>query len=213
VVTQVVTQRLWQGCSAVALAILCLGCPGHSANTTVRQGNAPAPAGVDLQVVTEGLAEGDTLEVKVFGEPDISGPYRVRSDGTISMPLAGRVLVRGLTPDQAAEAIRRAYANGFLADPEVMVSVQSAQSKKFYVMGAVSRPGVFDYAPDMNILRAIIMAGGFAPSAAHNDVLLTRAVNGTDVRMEIPVDDISQGKEKNVPVLPGDLIYVPTSIL
>jgi protein involved in polysaccharide export with SLBB domain len=94
-----------------------------------------------------------------------------------------------------------------------MVSVQSAQSKKFYVMGAVSRPGVFDYAPDMNILRAIILAGGFAGSASRNEVLLTRSINGTDVRMEIPVDDISKGTEKNVPVLPGDLIYVPTSIL
>lgn len=159
------------------------------------------------------LAAGDVMDVRIFGEPDLTGSVKVRADGTVALPLVGRVEVAGMTADQAAEAIRRAYANGFLASPEVTVTVTAFNSKRFYVMGAVGKPGVFPYDQDMNVLRAIILAGGFAPTAQKNGVLITRTVNGVEVRMEVAVDDIGQGREKNVSVLPGDIIYVPTSIL
>ena len=182
------------------------GCPGN-ATTAVEERPSPSlPAADSLEV-------GDAIEVKVFGEPDLGGSFRVRSDGTVNLPLVGSVVVRGLTPEQASETLTAAYAKGYLKDPQVTVTATNLASKRFYVWGAVNSPGVFGYEPDLNILRAVMMAGGFAQGASKNSVVVTRNIKGAEVRTEVPVDDIGQGKARNFKVLPGDIIYVPTSIL
>jgi len=188
------------------LAALLAGCPPATQQAAQTGSKKLAPPAVDT------LDVGDALEVKVYGEPELSGPQKVLADGSVNLPLCGRVMVKGLTQEQAAEAINAAYANGYLRSPQVNVTVTAFNSKKFYVLGAVNSPGVFAYEQDMNALRAIIMAGGFAQGASRNSVLITRQINGTEVRMEVPVDDIGQGKAKNVGVLPGDIVYVQTSI-
>lgn len=198
--------------SLLSFAAIQTGCAGANANT---QGPAPAAGKGPRKLAppaSDTLDVGDALEVKVYGETELSGPQKVLADGSVNLPLCGRVMVKGLTQEQAAEAISAAYANGYLRNPQVNVVVTAFNSKKFYVLGAVNNPGVFPYEQDMNALRAIIMAGGFAQNASKNSVLITRQVNGNEVRMEVPVDDIGRGKAKNVTVLPGDIVYVDTAI-
>lgn len=197
------------GCAAALALGLMVGCPGATPGTQQRKD--PSAARAALPPAGDLLGAGDDVEIRVFGEPELGGKHRIRSDGTVALPLAGRVEIRGLTPEQAAEAVRAAYRNGYLNDPEVTVTVLAFNSKKFYVLGAVGRPGVFPFDEDVTILEAIIKAGGFGAGASKNSVLVTRNVNGTPVRFEIPVDDIAQGKQKNVSVMPGDIIYVQTS--
>lgn len=195
-----------------ALAVACLvlpACPGSpaAAGTQVRKDAPPIrPPDADT------LGRGDVLEVKIFGEPDLSGSHKVRSDGTIALPLVGKLAVKGMNPEQVADAVRAAYRNGFLNDPEVTVTVTAFNSKRFYVLGAVGHPGSFVYEEDMDILQAMMVAGGFAAGASKNSVLITRKIQGTEVRMEVAVDDIGQGKERNVLIMPGDLIYVPQTV-
>jgi polysaccharide export outer membrane protein len=193
------------------LSLLMAGCPNNA--TT---GSAQASGRLSTPVrapAADTLDVGDQLEVRIFGEPELTGPHKVRSDGTIMLPLAGRVEIRGMTPEQAAEAITAAYATGYLKNPQVTVVVTALNSKRFYVLGAVNSPGVFAYEQDMDVLRAVIMAGGFGVGASRNSVLVTRKLSGTEVRMEVPVDDIGQGKARNVPIMPGDIVFVPTTLL
>ncbi len=194
-----------------ACVLLASGCPG-STQASVKDAKGGK---VETMVPPEAddLGGGDVIDVKIFGEPELSGAHKVRSDGTVVLPLVGRVKVKGLNPEEAAEAIRGAYRNGYLNDPEVLVTVTAFNSKRFYVLGSVGRPGVFTYEDDMDMLRAIIMAGGLSGAAAGNRVVVTRTVNGREIRFEVPADDISQGRAKNIPVMPGDIIYVPTSVL
>ncbi|MEW5853883.1 MAG: polysaccharide biosynthesis/export family protein [Myxococcota bacterium] len=191
---------------ALPLLLVLGGCPGNATTTAEERPATALPAADTLDV-------GDVIEVKVYGEPDLSGSHKVRSDGTVGLPLVGLVNVRGMTPELAADAISNAYAKGYLKNPQVSVVVTAFNSKRFYVLGAVNNPGVFAYEADMNILRAVIMAGGFAPNASKNSVLVTRTVKGVETRIEVAVDDIGQGKAKNFPLLPGDIVYVPTSLL
>ena len=67
------------------------------------------------------LGAGDVLRVDVFGAPDYSGEWAVLTDGFLSLPVAGRINVQGMTLAQANEAISRQYAP-FIRRPLVTVT-------------------------------------------------------------------------------------------
>lgn len=155
------------------------------------------------------LGVGDTFEVRVFGEADLTGTYRVGGEGTITFPLAGVIKVEGLEPQAAAKKIAERLADGILRNPQVSVLVKDQTSKKLVVMGQVAKPGTLPYSPAMTILEAITQAGGFTQISAKNDTSITRTTAGVKTTIKIPVGDISEGKAKNVYVRPGDIISVP----
>lgn len=174
--------------------------------------NVPLSLETPPPVVDTTLGVGDTFEVRVFGEPDLSGSHRVGAGGTITFPLAGVIKVEGLEPQGAAKAIADRLADGILRNPQVSVLVKEQTSKKVVVMGQVSKPGTYSYTPSMTILEAVTIAGGFTPISAKNDTSITRMEKGQKQTTKIPVGDISEGKAKNVYVRPGDIISVPERI-
>jgi protein involved in polysaccharide export with SLBB domain len=158
------------------------------------------------------LGVGDMFEVRVFGEADLTGTYRVGAEGTITFPLAGVIKVEGLEPQDAAKKIAERLADGILRNPQVTVLVKEQTSKKVVVMGQVPKPGTYAYTPSMTILEAITAAGGFTQISAKNDTTITRTDKGTKSTTKIPVGDISEGKAKNVYVRAGDIIFVPERV-
>jgi polysaccharide export outer membrane protein len=187
----------------LALLLLCVaGCAGHTR----------AALEVLPPVGDSSLGVGDTFEVRVFGEQDLSGTYRVGPEGTITFPLAGVIKIEGLEPQSAAKKIAERLADGILRNPQVTVLVKEQTSKKVVVMGQVSKPGTYAYTPAMTILEAITSAGGFTQISAKNDTSITRVEKGTKTTTKIPVGDISEGKAKNIYVRPGDIISVPERI-
>jgi polysaccharide export outer membrane protein len=188
---------------AVALSGFVLAACGHSVPQTMQ---TPPP------VIDTALGVGDVFEVRVFGEPDLSGSHRVGGGGTITFPLAGVIKVEGLEPQQAAKAIAERLADGILRNPQVSVLVKEQTSKKIVVMGQVAKPGTYPYTPSMTILEAVTAAGGFTPISAKNDTTITRLESGNKATTRIPVSDISEGKARNVYVKPGDIISVPERI-
>jgi protein involved in polysaccharide export with SLBB domain len=158
------------------------------------------------------LGVGDTFEVRVFGEPDLSGTYRVGAEGSITFPLGGVIQVEGLNPEAAADRIAQRLKEGILRNPQVTVLVKEQTSKKVHVLGQVSKPGTFTYTPSMSVIEAITVAGGFTPIAAKNDTTITRSDKGQKTIVKVPVADIGEGKAKNVYLRPGDIISVPERI-
>ncbi len=160
------------------------------------------------------LSPGDIFDIRVFREKDLTGTYRVGPDGSIRFPLIGYIHVTGLTPEQLSDQIReKLVAGNFLKEPHVSVLISEYRSKKIFVIGKVAKPGTFPYEQGMNIVQAITLAGGFAPLASGNHTILTRLREGKEQRIRIPVHQISRGKHPNVLLKPGDIIYVPESIL
>ncbi len=150
----------------------------------------------------------DVFEVRVFGEGDLSGTYKVSPDGTIDFPLAGRLRVAGLRIEQVQEVIVTKLKAGYLKDPQVSVMMKSWNSRKISVLGQVQRAGSVDYFPNMTLVDAIALAGGFTPTADRNKVNLRREVDKKVVTRSYAVGDISEGRSPNVTVLPGDVIVV-----
>ena len=158
------------------------------------------------------LGPGDKFDIRVFGEPDFTGSYRVDPDGTISYPYIGLIKVEGLKPNELARLLTDRLGKDYLRHPQVNILVQEQVSKKITIIGQVAHPGTFSCTANMNIVEAITVAGGFTPMAWRNRTTITRTENGKKYSIQVPVAEIGEGKARNVAVRPGDIISVPEGL-
>ena len=149
------------------------------------------------------LDAGDFLKVTVYGETELSGEQRIGPDGHITIPLAGPIDARGLTPLELAERIRARLANRIVVDPRVSVTI--TEMRPFYIYGEVSKPGSYPYEPGLTVEMAIAKAGGYRDRANRNRVVLRR--KGENERQFMI--------ESSTPILmqPGDVVRVPERYL
>jgi polysaccharide export outer membrane protein len=159
------------------------------------------------------LGPGDIFEVRVYGEKDLSGDYRVCGEGTIVFPLVGTVAVLNLSPAQVANVLQERLADGYLRDPFVTVAIKQYNSKKIFVLGQVARPGTFPFEGEMNVVQAVTLAGGFTNMARMNSVIVTRVEGDEEKRIRVPVEQISEGLAPNFQLKAGDIVYVPETVL
>jgi protein involved in polysaccharide export with SLBB domain len=154
------------------------------------------------------IGNDDTFDVRVYGEAELSGTFRVATDGSVDYPLAGRIQVSGLRTGEIQQLLVGKLKDKYLKDPQVVVTIKDRNSQKITVLGQVSKPGQVAYYPNMTIVDAIASAGGFTGIAAKNSVNLRREVGGKIEMHLFPVADISEGRSPNVTVLPGDVLVV-----
>ncbi|QQR89130.1 MAG: polysaccharide export protein [Myxococcales bacterium] len=159
------------------------------------------------------LSSGDIFEVRVYGEKELSGEYRVGPDGTIDFPFVGHIQVAGFAPSQISESIAAKLREGdYLKSPQVSVFVKEYTSKRISVMGAVNKDGTFPITSGTTVVQAISLAGGFTPLASRNDVVVTRQSGGVLKRYKVEVESITEGTEEDFPLQAGDIIYVPERV-
>jgi polysaccharide export outer membrane protein len=162
---------------------------------------------------TSNLGPGDTFEVSVYGEDDLSGKYRVGEDGSINFPLVGRVEVAGRGPAEIAIALQKELRERkVLRDPHVSVFLLEQTSQQIAVVGAVTKPGSFPLTGGMTIVQAVSAAGGLSPLASGNDTIVTRRVEGQLKRFKVPVDAIAEGRFDDFALQAGDIVFIPERI-
>lgn len=153
----------------------------------------------------------DVLSINVWKEPEISRSVPVRSDGAISLPLVGEVQAGGRTPLQLEKEIAKKLQN-YISEPEVAVMVQEMKSKRFNVLGQVTRPGSYLLTNSTTVLDAIAMSGGFRDFAKQKAIyVLRRNADGTETRLPFNYKDVVKGKnvEQNVKLEPRDSVVIP----
>jgi polysaccharide export outer membrane protein len=157
------------------------------------------------------IGANDVLAINVWKEPDVSRSVPVRSDGKISLPLAGEVQAAGLTPLKLEQDIA-SKLQSYISEPEVTVIVQQINSQKFNILGMVSRPGSYSLSNSSTVLDAIAVAGGFRDFAKQKAIYVLRQnPNGTRSRMPFNYKDVVKGKNsaENVKLQPNDTIVIP----
>lgn len=179
-----------------------LGCGGHEAARDVKY---VPPAAPDLT-----LGPGDTFEVTVYEEKELSGKYRVADDGMINFPLIGSFKVSGKAPNAIAREIQDLLRDKqILRNPSVSLFVLDYASKRVNVMGAVQKPGSIEWVAGMSVVQAISVAGGLTPLAAANDTIVTRQQGENPQRFTVPVGRITQGRQRDFQLMTGDIVFVP----
>jgi len=161
------------------------------------------------------IGPGDTIQVFVWRNPELSVTVPVRPDGKVSTPLVEDMVAVGKTPSQLARDIEERLAE-YIRSPQVNIIVTNPQSafSKVTVIGKVTKPGPVPYREGMTVLDALLAAGGLAEFAAGNRTKLVRKdENGKTLEKRIRAGDLVQdGKLKeNVDLRPGDLLIVPES--
>lgn len=173
------------------------------------------------------LGPGDRIEVSVYGYEEYTGPTSVLPDGTLTLPIIGKVPAAGRTTDQLAQDLTVAL-NQVLVNPSVSVTLDALRPVIVNVSGQVYRPGPLQlqgatrignnqngegtsYAPP-SVSQAIIQAGGVTRTADVRDVVVVRSLpNGQTVRTQINLWD-SLGSEtlpQDLLLRDGDLVFIP----
>jgi protein involved in polysaccharide export with SLBB domain len=191
-------------CAVALTTLVVAGCAHRSDSAGLAKGPDVLP--------DETLGVDDVFDVRVIGETDLSGSYRIAVDGTIDFPYIGRVEVAGLRPGEVQQTIITKLKDGYMVAPQVSVMVKEWNSRKISVLGQVNKPGPISYFPKMTIMDAIAAAGGFTPVAAQNQVKLRRDIKGKVESATLRVGDISEGRSPNVVLLPRDVLFVEERI-
>lgn len=107
------------------------------------------------------LGPQDRVRIYVHEWPALTGEVSVGATGVIVLPLIGEVKAEGLVPSALASVVaeRLRVKAKMTEPPETVVDV--VQYRPFYIVGGVDRPGEYSYRPDMLVLNAISIAGGY----------------------------------------------------
>jgi polysaccharide export outer membrane protein len=154
----------------------------------------------DLPVDTHSpykLGAGDSLKITVFGEEELSGVYNVTDTGGVIMPLIGNVPAMGLTLPELQRQLAEQLNARAVKSPDV--TVQIAAYRPFFILGEVKNPGSYPYVPEMTVLTAVAIAGGFTFRAVEDDVSVSRKIEGA-------AREARAGRVARV--MPGDVVYV-----
>ena len=194
--------------------------PPATGGRAVSHAQSAAPPG-GAQASSYIIGVHDVLNVTVFGETDLSGQYRVDSDGTITYPLLGRVAASGLTSRGLEQRLSTLLENGYLKHPQIRVEVEQYRSQSIFVIGEVRQPGRYPLTGDMTLIEALAAAGSVNGTAG-NEVLVVHStrttppsgpvVPGVDQTAQVThvdLEDLQTGQLPNVVLHDGDTIFVP----
>lgn len=159
------------------------------------------------------IAPPDTLRVTVRPEPVIERELVVRPDGRVSFDLIGDVDVRGRTvADVRLEMASR--LKEFIVQPDVTIDLVRSESRTFYVLGEVTRPGAYPLIGDVTALYALGSAGGPTRFAAQDEARLVRPSSEGELVYAVHFEAMTQYGYggTNYLLQPGDVIYVPPNL-
>lgn len=167
----------------------------------------------------------DVLKINVFGVKELDETVRVSNNGTISIPLLGKVKAAGLTANQLSNRLQVELGKNLLQNPQVTVFVKQFHARPVSIVGAVAKPGIYQITGPRSLIEMLSLAGGLATQgriSAGKMVYVTRpggfpglkVVPGmTKVspdKIGIDIKDLlyTQAKGLNIPIRPKDIIAV-----
>lgn len=170
-----------------------------------------SPAAGHFQVPVLKIGPGDLLQVSMFENPELSGSFRVDSNGDIVLPLIGKIHVDGETAEEAGTEIEKRYVQAGILEREssyATVTELEYATQGITVNGEVKSPGIYP-ALGLRMLNDIIAAAGGETPVASSKVIIAHRDDPTHpVTVEYNPSALSPTVPE-VQVFPGDTITVP----
>ena len=162
------------------------------------------------------LNPSDVLRVEVFQEQELFREVRVAQDGSIVLPLIGKIFVGGKSVFDSERLITELYNRDYLVNPQINVTITEYALRRVNVFGQVNKPGVVIFPPEeeMGLLEAISIAGGFNLLADKGKVTLTRTVaSGKTETFSIDTRKLISGDQSMAwELTKDDVIFVPERV-
>lgn len=192
--------------TAVALMAGCSSTPTYP----------PAPAqsgGYDWNYL---VGPGDSVQVFVWRNPEVSGSFPVRPDGKMTMNLVEDIQASGKTPTQLARDIETALSK-YIQEPIVTVIVAGGVGpfdQQIRVLGEAAKPQALNYREKMSLIDLMIQVGGITDFAAGNKAYILRVADGKPQQFGVRLEDLLKNGDisANVELRPGDVLVVPESL-
>lgn len=196
---------------AIAAALLVLTLLPRTAAAAQLTSTAPPPQSTQNYVI----GPGDTLQVFVWRNADLTVSVPVRPDGKISIPLVEDIECAGKTPTQLAREIEGRLMK-YVTDPIVTVIVSGfvgPYTQQIRIVGEASRPQALPYRANMSLLDAMIAVGGLTQFAAGNRAMLVRGTGPQQTSTRIRIEALLKDGDisANTDLQPGDIIIIPQS--
>ncbi len=161
------------------------------------------------------IGPGDSLDVVVWGNPDLSSAVVVAPDGTITTPLVEDVPVSGKTNAQVAREIEKNLKK-YVKSPVVTVLLTGfvgTYDRQIRVIGEATKPQTLQYRKGMTVMDVMIAVGGLTDYASGNSAVLVRHVDGKMKQYNVRLDDLLRDGDisANVAIAPGDVLIIPES--
>ncbi|MDO9450573.1 MAG: polysaccharide export protein [Rugosibacter sp.] len=175
---------------------------------------SPAPATAATSDYNYHIGPGDTVNIVVWRNPELSMSVPVRPDGKIAAPLIEDLPAIGKDPTTLARDIEKALAK-FIRDPVVTVIVTQfvgPYSEQIRVVGEATKPQVLSYKQKMTLLDVMIAVGGVTDFADGNGATILRSAEDNKQYSVRIKDLIKRGDvSANVEMKPGDILIIPRS--
>lgn len=194
----------------VGTAILMLALSACSNTPTYSQAPATPEKGSDWNYL---VGPGDSVQVFVWRNPDVSGTFPVRPDGKMTMNLVEDLPASGKTPTQLARDIEKALAK-YIQEPIVTVIVGGGVgpfSQQIRVVGEAAKPQALNYREHMSLIDLMIAVGGLTDFASGNKAYILRTEDGKTTPLGVRLEDLIKGGDyaANVEMRPGDVLVIP----
>jgi len=152
------------------------------------------------------LGPNDSITVVVYGQNEFNVQTRVKPDGSIVMPLIGRVQAEGKSVIMLADEVSRRLTSGnFLRDPIVNVEVNEYNSRYVRVAGKVASPGLVPL-DRSNRLLDVLLRAGWVQAGGSEFITIRRAADGKEV--SINSRELARGAVADTQLSPGDTVFI-----
>ena len=199
-----------------ALIIRLLACAGGAVLLPgCRTQHALAPAEDNAPLHDYLIGPGDSVNILVWRNPEVSLTVAVRPDGKITTPLVEDLLASGKTSTQLARDIEQALGK-FIQQPVVTVIVTNfvgPYAEQIRVIGAAAKPQALPYRQGMSLMDVLITVGGITDFAAGNKASVIRVREGGQQQLRVRLDDLLRDGDisANIMMRPGDVLLIPES--
>ena len=161
------------------------------------------------------IGPGDSVNILVWRNPDVSLTVAVRPDGKITTPLVEDLMASGKTSTQLARDIEQALGK-FIQQPVVTVIVTNfagPYAEQIRVIGAAAKPQALPYRQGMSLMDVLITVGGITDFAAGNKASVIRMREGAQQQLRVRLDDLLRDGDisANIMMRPGDVLLIPES--
>jgi polysaccharide export outer membrane protein len=161
------------------------------------------------------IGPGDSVNIIVWRNPEVSLVVPVRPDGKITTPLVEDLPASGKTPTELARDIEKALAK-FIQQPVVTVIVTGfvgTYGEQIRVIGQAAKPQALPYKRDMSLMDVMIAVGGVTEFASGNRASIIRNVDGKSQNLPVRLNDLIKKGDisANIPMQPGDVLVIPES--